>query len=91
VSPRPITLLDEPTAALDTESEAAVLSVISELVASQSSTVITVAHRLSTVKEYDKIACLYRGRVLEAGTHEELMGEDSLGYYRHLYATSAGR
>lgn len=91
VSPRPITILDEPTAALDTESEAAVLSVISELVASQSSTVITVAHRLSTVKEYDKIACLYRGRVLEAGTHEELMGEDSLGYYRHLYATSAGR
>ena len=88
LSPRPITLLDEPTAALDSGSEAAVVSALDKLVVSGESTVIAVAHRLSTVRAYDRIACVYRGRVLESGTHNELM-EIQGGYYQHLYLTSS--
>ncbi len=83
LTPRPITLLDEPTAALDKESEAHVSRALDELVSQRSSTVIMVAHRLSTVVRFDNIAAIYRGRVLEQGEHDELLGKG--GYYAHLW------
>lgn len=86
VSTRPITLLDEPTAGLDAETEAAVVSTVNSLVSSRTSTVICVAHRLQTVTMYDQIVCVYRGRVLERGSHDALL--ELGGYYQHLWATS---
>ena len=50
-------------------------------------TTIIVAHRLATVRNADKIAAVYRGRVVEEGRHEELVRE--AGYYAHLFAASA--
>ena len=51
-------------------------------------TTLIIAHRLATVRSADKIAAVYRGRVLEQGTHENLMLE--AGYYAHLLAASSG-
>ncbi|MEV5651773.1 ABC transporter ATP-binding protein [Nocardia sp. NPDC052254] len=67
----PIVLLDEPTAALDTESEVAVQEAIDALVAQK--TVIVIAHRLSTVAAADQILVLADGEVAERGTHDELL------------------
>ena len=50
-------------------------------------TTLIVAHRLSTIRTADKIAVVYRGRVLEEGKHEELM--KSKGYYAHMIATAS--
>lgn len=67
----PILLLDEATSAMDTESERLVQQSLEEL--SKSCTVVTVAHRLSTIQSADCIHVLDAGRVVESGTHEELM------------------
>lgn len=67
----PIVLLDEPTAALDTESERAVQKAIDALVADR--TVLVIAHRLSTIRHADQILVLEAGRVIEKGTHEHLI------------------
>jgi ATP-binding cassette, subfamily B, bacterial IrtB/YbtQ len=67
----PIVLLDEPTAALDTDSEVAVQQAIDALVADK--TVIVIAHRLSTVVGADQILVLDGGRITERGTHEALL------------------
>jgi subfamily B ATP-binding cassette protein MsbA len=67
----PILILDEPTAALDTESERLVMEGLSKLMRGR--TVVTIAHRLSTIRDADRIIVLDRGIVAEQGTHDELL------------------
>jgi len=67
----PILILDEPTAALDTESERLVMEGLSRLMKGR--TVITIAHRLSTIRDADKIIVLHGGVVAEQGSHDELL------------------
>lgn len=67
----PILILDEPTAALDAESEHLVMSALARLMRDR--TVITIAHRLSTIRDSDKIVVLEEGRVVEEGTHNQLL------------------
>jgi subfamily B ATP-binding cassette protein MsbA len=77
----PILILDEPTAALDTESESMVVKALEKLMAGR--TVITIAHRLSTIRDSHKILVLKSGVVAEQGTHEQLMV--LAGVYAELY------
>lgn len=77
----PILILDEPTAALDTESESMVVKALEKLMAGR--TVITIAHRLSTIRNSDQILVLKAGVVAEQGTHEQLM--EMGGVYAELY------
>jgi len=79
----PILLLDEATSALDTESERIVQESLDKLLASSSRTTIIVAHRLSTIRNADKIAVHSGGSIVELGTHDELMKNPS-GHYRLL-------
>ena len=64
-------VLDEATSALDNETERALLATLDDV--TRTRTTITIAHRLSTVRDADRIAVLHRGRVVETGTHEELL------------------
>jgi subfamily B ATP-binding cassette protein MsbA len=77
----PILILDEPTAALDTESEQLVMEALERLMKGR--TVITIAHRLSTIRNSDKIVVLKGGVVAEEGTHDELIARG--GVYAELY------
>ena len=76
-----VLVLDEATSALDTESERIVQEALDRLMVGRTSFVI--AHRLSTIKNADKILVLQRGRIVETGTHDELMANNKL--YSHLY------
>jgi subfamily B ATP-binding cassette protein MsbA len=77
----PVLILDEATSALDTESEGLVQKALTNLM--QNRTSIVIAHRLSTIRNADKIAVMEKGKIVEIGTHDELLGHR--GTYKMLY------
>lgn len=78
----PILILDEATSALDTESEHLVQEALENLMRNR--TTIVIAHRLSTIRNADEICVMHEGKIVERGTHDELLQLD--GYYKRLSA-----
>jgi len=81
-----ILVLDEATSALDTASERKIQAALGELVSGR--TTLAVAHRLSTIQAADTIHVIDRGRIVESGTHDELV--EAGGFYRRLYDEQYG-
>ena len=82
----PVLLLDEPTSALDSESEALVQEALDRFMAEH--TTLVIAHRLSTIKNADRVLVLDQGRIIEQGTHQELLAKG--GLYQELYQKQFG-
>lgn len=81
-----ILLLDKSTSALDSEVEAAILDTLYEMM--QGKTVIAIAHRLSTIAQMDRIVVMDEGRIIEDGTHEDLLAKG--GLYAQLWSRQSG-
>ncbi|MBP7057019.1 ABC transporter ATP-binding protein [Candidatus Gracilibacteria bacterium] len=82
----PILVLDEATSSLDSESESMIQSALRNLM--KEKTAIVIAHRLSTIMQMDRILVIDQGRLVDSGTHEELLAKDSL--YKKLWKIQAG-
>ena len=85
-----ILLLDEATSALDSESELVVQEALDNVLAEHKRTTIVIAHRLSTIRNADVIVVVAGGRVVEKGTHDELMALET-GHYRKLVESQTKR
>jgi ATP-binding cassette, subfamily B, bacterial len=83
----PILILDEPTSSIDSKTEKVILDALARLM--EGRTTFLVAHRLSTLRNVDTILVLDQGRVVERGSHEELLAVE--GLYRQLYDVQTGR
>ena len=83
----PILILDEATSSLDSDSEELIQDAIERLLKGR--TAIVIAHRLSTVRSLDRILVFDRGRIVEDGTHGELIHRAG-GRYRHLFERQSG-
>jgi ATP-binding cassette subfamily B protein len=84
----PILILDEATSSLDSNTENHIQESLNLLIDDKSKTVIAVAHRLSTLKHMDRIIVLDKGKIIEDGTHEELLKTE--GYYQSMWNMQAG-
>ena len=82
----PILVLDEATSALDSEVEAAIQLSLYQLM--EGKTVIAIAHRLSTIAAMDRLIVFDEGKIIEQGTHQELLGEN--GIYTKLWGHQSG-
>jgi ABC-type multidrug transport system fused ATPase/permease subunit len=82
----PILILDEPTSAIDSRTEAVILDALTRLMVGR--TTFMIAHRLSTVRNADQILVMSGGRIVARGTHDELVARE--GLYRQLYLLQAG-
>jgi len=82
----PILILDEATSSLDSESESLIQDALHTLM--KNKTVIVIAHRLSTIMEMDRIIVLEKGRIVDEGTHDELLKK--VGIYQKLWNIQAG-
>ena len=83
----PVLILDEPTSSIDSRTEAVILDALDRLMVGR--TTFMIAHRLSTVRKADQILVVDRGRIVERGTHEQLLARK--GLYRQLHDMQAGR
>lgn len=83
----PILILDEATSALDSESEHAIQKALESIMGGK--TVIAVAHRLSTLRQMDRILVMQNGRIIEDGSHDELLAIEN-GHYAKLWAMQSG-
>jgi ABC-type multidrug transport system fused ATPase/permease subunit len=83
----PILILDEPTSSIDSKTEAVILDALDELMVGR--TTLMIAHRLSTIRHADQILVLRHGRLVERGTHDELLRLG--GVYRQLHDVQNGQ